>query len=371
MNRSSISKYPVNQEPPKVGALIEGTIERLGSLGVGIMRHNGFVIFSPFTIDNEKVVVEVEKVYKNYALARLVHIIEPSLDRVKPKCRVFGVCGGCHLQHMSYEKQLKLKEEVVNEAIKNIGKIDSPFIPIKASSIQWGYRRHITLKRVGTKVGFVGIDNKTIVEIDNCPIFDEKKFELKPNQTKLFKSDSHIHDILGFTIFSSPNAFLQNHAEQSLAIYQDIVTSILAINPKQVLDLYCGIGITTLILAKNSIKCVGIELNKEAIELAKKNALHNGINNVQFIASSVEKVINAQDKYDVVLVNPPRTGLDKTVIEGIKKIDPEHLFYISCMPQTLARDVHLLGYEIVSGKAYDMFPQTFHVETALHLRKKQ
>lgn len=359
-----------NQELPNVGALIEANVERLGFGAMGVLRHKGFVIFVPFALKDETIVLQIEKVYKNYAIGKLIKILKPSLHRVEPKCLVFGVCGGCQLQHLSYPEQLKHKEEVVNDAIKKIAKIDAPHIPIKGSFQNWAYRRHITLKRQGPKTGFIGIDNKTFVEVDNCPIFDDKKFDIKPNQTKLFKSNSHEHELLGLTFFSSPTAFLQNNKEQSEAIYLDVVSKVLLLNPTKVLDLYSGIGITSLLIAKNAIDCLGIELNKEAVELAKKNAQYNNIKNAKFIAAPVEKVIHSQMHFDVLIVNPPRTGLDKSVIEGIKKIKPTHIFYISCMPQTLARDVNLLGYEIIEGMAYDMFPQTAHVETLLHLKRK-
>jgi 23S rRNA (uracil1939-C5)-methyltransferase len=358
------------QEPLKPGALVEGVIEKLGFGGVGLLRHHGFVIFICFCLPQEKVIVEIEKVYKNYATAKLIKIVLPSPNRVQPKCKVFGICGGCQLQHLSYEEQLKHKEEVVNDSIKKIAKIDSPHISIIPSPKIWAYRRHITLKRQGEKAGFIGVDNKTFIEIDECPIFDNNKFELLPGQTKLFKSNEHVHQIMDLTIFSSPNAFIQNHKEQSEAIYKDVVNKILNINPRKVLDLYCGIGITSILIAKNSIDCLGIELNKEAIELAKKSANYNKVDKVKFLAAPVEKVIHSQEKFDVILVNPPRTGLDKKAIEGIKKINPEHIFYISCMPQTLARDVQLLGYDIIQGSCYDMFPQTAHVETLLHLQRK-
>jgi 23S rRNA (uracil1939-C5)-methyltransferase len=367
MNHIEKNEKHLNNEAPLLGALIEGVIEKLASKGLGILRHKGFVIFVPFTIESELVLVEVVEVHKNFAFAKLLKVMKPSKHRILPKCPVFGICGGCQLQHMEYDHQVEYKKKIVHESLSHIAKINIDEIDIEPSNLQWGYRRYITLKRRGKAFGFIANDNKSFVEIDYCPIFDDKKIDIKPNQTKLFKSDNHTHTILNLNIQSSPMAFLQNHPEQSQMIYQEVVNQIKNINPKRVLDLYCGIGILSTCLAKAGIECLGVELNPHAIKLAKANAVLNGAKKIQFISAAVEAVIEKLKDYEVVIINPPRTGMDKSVIDSIKKMAPPHLFYISCMPQTLARDVNLLGYKVRSGKIYDMFPQTYHVETLLHL----
>lgn len=331
------------------------------------MRVDNFVILVPFTIPGEEVEVRLDKVHKNFAFGTLIKILQSSKHRLEPRCIYFGKCGGCQLQHMTYETQLKHKQQVIQDALKRIANIDVPLFPIRGAKEPFEYRRYIRLQRRENAIGFIGIDNKTLVEIEKCVIFSEEKISLKEGENTLFKSDEHVHQIWGLTIFSSPTAFLQNHKEQSEAIYREVTNQIKEVEPNHVLDLYCGIGVTSLLLAKEGIKVTGVELSAEAIALAKKSANYNKIIGVDFLATSCEKAIEQFASSDIILVNPPRTGLDKKVIEGIKRINPKHLFYISCMSQTLARDVEALGYRVHSGQAFDMFPQTAHVETLLHL----
>ena len=156
------------------------------------------------------------------------------------------------------------------------------------------------------------------------------------------------------------------------------------INPNHILDLYCGFGITSLLIAKKGkLSVKGVEVNGEAIRFAKENRDLNKLKNVEFIRGDVEKIIprftltkkSPTDKkpIDFIIVNPPREGLTKQVIQTLIEIEAESLIYISCMPSTLARDLHLLSekYEIKQGKIYDMFPQTAHVETLVYLKKRK
>ena len=145
-----------------------------------------------------------------------------------------------------------------------------------------------------------------------------------------------------------------------------------------VFDLYCGIGTISIFMAEHAKKVYGVEIVKEAIEMAKENAKINNINNTEFIAGDVEKVLDELiNKHkvvpDVILVDPPRKGLDNTSINNIIKIKPKRLVYISCNPATLIRDLAKLEdiYEIQSIKPVDMFPYTSHVENVVILRLKK
>ena len=144
---------------------------------------------------------------------------------------------------------------------------------------------------------------------------------------------------------------------------------------EHVLDLYCGFGITSLLLAKNGKKVTGIEVNGEAIKFAEENAVFNQLKNTHFIRGDVEKALPQwlkRHQAGLIIVNPPRQGLTKNIIQTLLKTSAESLIYVSCMPSTLARDLQLLAekYEIIDGFVYDMFPQTAHVETLVHLKRK-
>lgn len=181
-----------------------------------------------------------------------------------------------------------------------------------------------------------------------------------------------IQDDLIFRI--SPQTFIQNHPEQSSHIYRQICDLMKGSETRRILDLYCGFGMTSLLLAKQGHKVTGIECNGEAIKFAKESNHRNALH-AQFILGDVNKLVSKIGKElhpQAILVNPPRTGLSKEVISNLLKIQPEDIIYVSCMPATLARDLALLCkdcYRIHTCTVYDMFPQTAHVETVVHLMK--
>lgn len=182
-------------------------------------------------------------------------------------------------------------------------------------------------------------------------------------------------EVEGLQLTFSPTVFMQNHAEQSLNIYRNIVR--LAEGSPRIIDLYCGIGVSSLLLAKKGSEVLGIESNRDAVALASSNAQDNGIKNAKFIASDVKKGLKKwlhEHKPQVMVVNPPRGGLEAAVVEAIKQQPVEKLLYISCMPPTLARDIGFLcekTYRVQSCHLYDMFPQTSHVETLVELIRQK
>lgn len=286
------------------------------------------------------------------------------------------------------------------------------------------------------KTGYFATDNTSILEVQSCPIFiDEKDPILKTTQelcsqlkckdhfdarltilkdgekyllhfnfrtlpenaydllSSFLEKHSFISGILasskikflqfgisettcqvaGLTFNLNTKTFIQAHPEQSENIYQEIKNLSIQLNPKEILDLYCGIGISTLLLAKQGFKTTGVESSPESIKFATANALKNGLTDTQFITADVKKVLAQllhDQKPDFVIVNPPREGLSFQVNYILQNSKIEYLLYISCMPSTLARDLKLLcekGFRIFSIKAFDMFPQTIHVETMVLL----
>lgn len=179
-------------------------------------------------------------------------------------------------------------------------------------------------------------------------------------------------DVDGLHIDFSPKAFIQSHPEQSLNIYRAIVAKAQELQPKKALDLYSGIGISSLLLAREGIHVTGIESNPDAVSLAVANGKKNKIANAHFMAADVAAVLDGQlaKNPDFVVVNPPREGLAPAVLKALEAHPVKTLIYVSCMPSTLARDLKQLpSYSVDSIQAFDMFPQTYHVETMviLHL----
>lgn len=424
----------------QVGQEIQGRVEKLIFQGKGLIRHEGWVIFVDDVISGEEVTVQITEKKKSYFLGKLVNIVTTSPFRVVPPCPYFGTCGGCQLQHMDYKLQVQEKEKWLNEALSHQLTLPQPITCLPAEK-EWAYRRKVTLhfewseKENRFLLGYYAKDNRTLLEVTVCPIFTkaedpifeearaflatltpsprmqgeltilkmENRYllrfffapELPENaknalsltpcksliwlesyrQTIGVEAKEFVVDALGLQVYISPKVFLQNYPEASLKLYQQVIE--LLKDASSVLDLYCGVGILTMLLAKgkNGREVFGIEYNKEAIRLAKMSASLNGIQTVGFSAGKVEDLVGPRlqiKKYDAWIVNPPREGMSKEMVECILTHLPGQIIYISCMPSTLTRDIVLLKdtYHIAQGIGYDMFPQTTHLETVISLRRK-
>lgn len=312
-----------------------------------------------------------------------------------------------------------------------------PPFEVVAAQRTWGYRRHIRLKLVGAQMGYTGLDSARYVPIDHCPLFLDPSHPLWKTLPPLLlalcntNSDeatlrllkvSDQDDIvlafdfprkspfgariaqqalsenpflkgiamrcgrriskwgdtscsieaLGLRMRFSAFGFVQNHPEQSEHLYRALLDAV----PKgatQILDLYCGIGITSLLLAKQGIHVIGVENHPETIQLASENAKHNGVTSALFYEGRAEELgtdLLKKQHFDMVICNPPRAGLDPKLLETLTQTQPPLIAYISCMPSTLARDIKTLmdaGYEIDRIQGFDLFPQTTHVETLILL----
>lgn len=410
---------------------VTGEIVSMAFGGKGILRHENQVIFVPYTAPGDRITCSIVRQAKSYAEAKLLTVLKPSSQRVVPACPYFGKCGGCQLQHIDYSAQLSYKYQSVVDALQRIGKLESIDIaPIVPADSRWAYRRHITLTlqecEGRLQLGYIADDHRSFLPISQCPIFapsdnlilqniQEIVGELAPGKLVLFKQSDNkfylqwhfkhlpskgiqtlknalskhlewvgcsistasssyeigkqelITDVEGLSIRYSPRAFIQNHPEQSLNIYRYILNEVLKRNAASVLDLYCGIGITSLLLARQGINVIGVESNREAVKMAKANQKGNACEGASFIQADVKAVIGnlMNSRHDCAIVNPPRIGMERDVIETLRQKGPKTLVYVSCMPATLARDLKLLQerYRIEKCQPFDMFPQTGHVET--------
>lgn len=409
--------------------MITGRIESIAFGGEGILRHDGLVVFVPFTAPGDIVEVEVVSKKKNFAHGKLLRLISNSPQRTHPHCPYFGTCGGCTLQHLNYSAQIDAKRTFILDALQRIGKLKISDVNVLPATTEWHYRRHIrlTLKKHGNgfQAGYIGHNPSEFVPVSKCPIFipmeesllgtletlllslentgieegtvrlikaPENKyifaFQFSPTlpppikqlphnvqgiimqspskQTALGNIECTIQ-VLGLDIRFSPYGFVQNHPEQSEHLYRAILNAI--DTPKKILDLYCGIGITSLLFAQKQIPVIGVESHAETVDLARENALLNNITGAEFHRGKAETLgveILKKEKPDVVLCNPPRTGLDPKLLDALIQEKPACILYVSCMPATLARDLQKLvqaGYAIETVQGFDMFPQTTHVET--------
>lgn len=401
--------------------------------GDGIVRHEGLVYFIPFVAPEETIAFTPTLRKSSFAKGKLDQVITPSSQRVQPPCPYFTVCGGCQFQHLDYPLQLEVKRRFVEEALHRIAKVPYSVPPVHPSHSPYHYRRLVKLKLIpsttGYQVGFSQKDSNKILPIRSCPLYiDEAIFspllqllhqidhqglegelrlfftqdrqtllafdfpssapiQLKAQLSSAWSSGAFIRTPQGIEIIGSPNTtfsfadllltfspygFLQNHPEQSQKIYATLLFQ-LSPSSKRVLDLYCGIGITSLLFAKQGKEVIGVESSPECISQANENALKNNLT-TRFelgLAETLAPNLLRSWAPDTVILNPPRIGVSLDLIQTLLSHPPKEIFYLSCMPSTLARDLsHLKNtFKIHSLQAFDMFPQTTHVETLVHLRR--
>lgn len=388
---------------------IDVTITDVAYRGKGIARHEGCVVFIPGTITGETVHAQITNRKKNFAEAEAVSITQASPFRVEPVCPLFNICPGCTYQHIEYAEEVNIKQAQLKSMICRA--VDSPDIKFNepvASPAPIAYRNKIMFHaEVGktVKLGYYGHDNRTVLDIPRCPLaMNEinkllKEIRAKENFMKSLRSRTSVTlrytSENGAVSWRGPgseerlmentrlgqirvprNSFFQvNPAAADILI--DIVQNILAgTASKNVIDLYCGVGVFAIAAAqKGTENVLGIDSNDSAIRAAYRNAVKLGFNNIMFIQGQAEAGLDqalksVESAETTLIVDPPRTGLDKEVIKAITASKPAHLIYVSCAADTLARDLGLLaraGYNIVSTQLVDMFPRTPYFESVTHM----
>jgi len=382
--------------------------------GRGIGRLNNKVIFIPNTLIDEEVEVEITLEKKDYLEGKVINYIKKSNKRIKEKCN--KDCGGCNLLHLSYNDQLIIKQTIITDIINKFLKEKIKINEIIKSDIEYNYRNKITLHVINGILGLYKPKTNEIVEIDECLLVDNKineiikklkQYDLSNNKeivikstslntmlvidhfikdiekinvdtiicnNKVIKGTGYIEEIINnYRYLISKDSFFQINKKQTEKLYNLVLKYAQLEGKEQVLDLYCGTGTIGLYIAKNAQKVIGVELNKEAIEMANKNKELNNINNIEFICGDAKEVIKKiNSTIDLIIVDPPRSGLYKGMIEDINEFKSKKIIYVSCNPITLARDLNILKekYEIIEIQPVDMFPNTYHVETVSVLCRK-
>ncbi len=436
-------------------------ITDLGNEGQGIGKADGFTFFVPGALPDETVEMRIIKLKTSYGYGKLVKILEPSKDRVEPFCKHFPVCGGCALQHLDYNAQLKYKQNKVYQTLLRIGKTDvsveqtqgddrlyyrnkasfpigysedeqkafggfyrqrsHDIIPIekcklvneKASLIlkifvsfinderisaydeqsHTGLVRHIivrTAEGTGETGLCVVINGKVLPKADSLAKrlqAVEGFVSLSVNQntertnvimgkhTHTVWGSEYIRDKLcGLEFFISPKSFYQVNAKQAAYLYEKGL-ELLDIQPNDtIIDAYCGIGTLTLFSALKAQRSIGIESVLDAISDARKNAEHNKLENAEFIEGLTENILpklltELSDESLKLILDPPRQGVEKVVIEAIAASNIRSILYISCDPASLAKDIELLkslsDFQIKKICPVDLFGHTGHIESAV------
>lgn len=403
-------------------------IEKLDHEGRGIIR-DGKIIFVENALPEEMVEFKILKEKKNYIEAEVTKIENRSKERCNPNCVYYDMCGGCNLLHMNYEYTLTYKEKKLKEIMDKFLGEDVKINPIIHSKNSWNYRNKATF-HINKKLGYYKKNSNEIIEIEKCNIVDSsineivkcikenislnniyeiiiRKSKYTNDSMVIFKINGNINEeeivntlknkttsiilyqnkkyktIYGsnkmvekmeeFKFQMSEDSFFQVNTETAILLYKKVLEYLELNNNDVVLDLYCGTGTIGIFVSKNCKNVTGVEINESAIKNAKENAKINNIHNINFICKDSSKaVLDLQNIYDKIIVDPPRAGLDKNTIRFLNNSNAKKIVYVSCDPVTLARDLKQLKdtYNIVEITPVDMFPHTHHVESVVLLNQK-
>lgn len=385
-------------------------ITKLDNKGRGICFVNNKITFVPKTLPFDEVEIVLTKENKKYNEAVVTKFLNKSDKRITPLCPYFNECESCNLMHMSYDDTLKFKKEKVENLLYKYAHMDKKIEVVSGSS--HGYRNKITLKVVNRKVGYFKNKSHELVEIKKCflakdsinkvmevinllnicngevvirsnsnndillsiqtkdnvlvePILKkiEKVVGIVVNNKTIYGNNFFVDSINDLKFKVSYNSFFQVN-EEVIKLIIDYIRKILP-PVKRVLDLYCGVGTIGIALASDIKELFGVEIIENAISNAIENAKLNKVLNTKYNCSKVENILKELPKnIDLIILDPPRSGLDNATLEFVLNSSIKYILYISCEPLTLARDLKILSsnYNVESIKAFDMFPYTEHVE---------
>lgn len=367
--------HPTNSPTPKLGDLIELTIDSLsyhGGRGVG--RVEGLVVFVPDSAPGDRLRVRLTEQKPRFFVGEIDQIISPSsLRRVAP-CPVFQSCGGCVWQHVTYDGQKAEKEKILRSSLKSLDREGLiQWRPFVGAPSEFHYRNRIQLQIQNGKVGFFARKSRDLVPIEECLIAEPALNRALSSLRRHDNSRVELAVLADGSVVEREPEFTQVNSAQNKNLRAAVVAAIMT-KPSWILDLYCGAGNLTIPLAKQfpDAQIIGVEMNAAAIERAKIQ--FKEFKNVEWHAVDVARFLKSfRPKGDVgvIVLDPPRVGASKDVIEALTIKSASQIVYVSCNPMTFARDAERILKIRKSWKmtveGFDMFPQTEHVELVASL----
>ena len=396
---------------------MEVKIEKLDNFGRGITYLNNKICFVENAYPEEIVEIEILKENKKIIEAKTISVIKESPSRVESLCPYSKTCGGCNFSNLKYEEELIYKTSKVKDLILKFTGLEN-IVEDTSYINEYNYRNKIILHGKDNKLGLYEESTNTIVEIDKCLLVNDKineiikvlkeenisieealiktsndekqvlvsiKGQIK-NISKLkelsnvliinnkleTESSSIITNIGKYKFYESVNSFFQINKDLTEKLYDEALKVVEQVKPNKLLDLYCGTGTIGIYVSEFASEIIGIDYNESNIFDANKNKELNNLNNIKFICDKVENQIDNFKDIDMIIVDPPRKGLDQKTKEYLNIIKAKHLVYISCDPVTFARDLNDLkdNYDIEYIKPFNMFPKTYHIENVAYLKLK-
>lgn len=367
--------------------------------GNGICKIDEIPVFVRGAITSDVVKIRIVRVLKKYAFGEIISFISKSDKHVMAQCPYYDKCGGCNLMHVSYDREVLLKKRYLNRLFKD--KFDG-FVFCD----RFNYRNKVKFHVTGGKLGFYDEASNNLVCVSDCmlicdeisnfiKIFDNidlsdvkeitvrkgdnglllyilgsisfgdlEKIKLCKEVISIYENDNLVYgdsfimsSIGNVKYFINHKAFFQVNSKCCYHLYEEIKRNVLG---DSLLDLYCGTGSIGIYVSDVCKKVVGVEVNPESVKCANKNIKINNIDNYAVVLGDASVIC---DKFDTVVVDPPRSGLSKDVVNNINFMKAKRVIYVSCNPSTLKRDIELLiNYELISVKGFNMFPCTKHVE---------
>jgi 23S rRNA (uracil1939-C5)-methyltransferase len=421
---------------------MEVTIARILPGGFGLAHAEGRTIMVALAAPGDRLRVRIDRVKGNVSFALIEEIITPSPARVEPPCPYFGRCGGCDFQQLTYQAQLDAKLEIIRDCLRRLGGIENiPEIQITPAPNAWHYRSRAQWQydAIRQRLGYFESGSRRVCDVAECAVLapelqqtlenlrERMQDGLLPDDARDFRAvvgdegvsvapagvrsptvregydptgkSGEVRDITrtihGERYRLNAASFFQANTD---LLPQLIDAAIGEAKGETAIELYCGVGLFTLPLARQFKHVVGVEADKAAAKFARDNLANAGLGNagvadrnvsfwlednaLEWLEKNMEcgdlsplfekrrQVAALQNKLDFLLLDPPRTGAESRVITGILNLNPDRVSYVSCDPATLARDLKKLlagGYTLDSLAAFDMFPQTHHVEVVAHL----
>ena len=389
-----------------------------------VAKYEGKTVF----VDGGSVgeIIEAKKIKekKNLIFATKTKTIQQSPHKQEPLCPHFYECDGCSMQDITYEKELEIKKDSVLNKLQRIAKLDIKDVDILTNA-EYYYRNKVDLKVENGKLGYYNRKTHNLTQISTCKIASKaineminwlgnhdlngvseikirsnyndeiqismdyisdqllenlktvdkivEIYEKKKNFDLIYRKKQFVDKIGDLSFLISPKSFFQVNKYNTSLLYDTAKQMMNAEANDRILDLYCGIGTTTMYIG-NGNNTIGVEVVKDAVKDANENKKLNNLESIQFIEEKSENVVGklTQEHFDVILVDPPRKGMDEKVVDAIIKSTAKKLVYISCDPATLARDLKMLtenGFGVEDVKLVDMFAKTMHVETVALLSK--
>ena len=415
---------------------VEVTIERMLPGGMGLAHADERTVMVPLAAPGDRLRIKIERTKGNVDFASIQEVLEPSPVRVEPPCPYFGRCGGCDFQQLNYQAQLDAKVEMVRDCLRRIGGIENPpDFQVTPAPNQWRYRSRAQWQydSIRKRLGYFEAGSRRVCDVAECAVLTPPLQETLQDLRRRMLDGSLPEDVRDFRaivgdedVSLAPPLDRQAVVDVTRSIYGEVYSlnaeSFFQTNAdllpplieaalgeaggETAIELYSGVGLFTLPLARRFTDLISVESNEAAERFARKNLANAGLANAKIanedVANWLETLecagndgaldrsrknqresglsqspqiksgaaVAALRRPDFLLLDPPRTGAESRVINAILRLRPKRICYVSCDPATLARDLKKLiagGYTLDSLAAFDMFPQTHHVETVVHL----